>query len=161
MSITSVCSGPPSRLGIPGPEAEIVARWRGRALGRFVLTPTPGDPISQERRAVACAPRDGRRGRTRERQTGRLVRGQFRVYLGSAPGVGKTYRMLDEGWRRRDRGTDVVIGYVETHRRPKTDAQVRDLEIVPRVTYDYRGAELRRDGSRGDPRAQARGRPRR
>jgi two-component system sensor histidine kinase KdpD len=38
------------------------------------------------------------------------MRGQLRVYLGSAPGVGKTYRMLDEGWRRRRRGTDVVIG---------------------------------------------------
>jgi two-component system sensor histidine kinase KdpD len=69
-----------------------------------------------------------------------VARGQLRVYLGSAPGVGKTYRMLDEGWRRRERGTDVVIGYVETHKRPKTDALVRDLEIVPRVTYDYRGA---------------------
>jgi two-component system sensor histidine kinase KdpD len=68
------------------------------------------------------------------------VRGQFRVYLGSAPGVGKTYRMLDEGWRRRERGTDVVIGYVETHRRPKTDAQVRDLEVVPRAIYEYRDA---------------------
>jgi two-component system sensor histidine kinase KdpD len=64
------------------------------------------------------------------------MRGQLRVYLGSAPGVGKTYRMLDEGWRRRDRGTDVVIGYVETHHRPKTDAQVRDIEVVPRVTHD-------------------------
>jgi two-component system sensor histidine kinase KdpD len=68
------------------------------------------------------------------------MRGQFRVYLGSAPGVGKTYRMLDEGWRRRERGTDVVIGYVETHKRPKTDAQVRDLEVVPRATYEYRDA---------------------
>jgi two-component system sensor histidine kinase KdpD len=64
------------------------------------------------------------------------------VYLGSAPGVGKTYRMLDEGWRRRERGTDVVIGYVETHKRPKTDAQVRDLELVPRAKYEYRGAVL-------------------
>jgi two-component system sensor histidine kinase KdpD len=71
-----------------------------------------------------------------------VARGQLRVYLGSAPGVGKTYRMLDEGWRRRERGTDVVIGYVETHSRPKTDALVRDLEIVPRVTYEYRGAAL-------------------
>jgi two-component system sensor histidine kinase KdpD len=50
--------------------------------------------------------------------------------------------MLDEGWRRRDRGTDVVIGYVETHHRPKTDAQVRDIEVVPRVTHDYRGATI-------------------
>jgi len=71
-----------------------------------------------------------------------MARGQLRVYLGSAPGVGKTYRMLDEGWRRRERGTDVVIGYVETHHRPSTDAQVRDLEIVPRVTREYRGAQL-------------------
>jgi two-component system sensor histidine kinase KdpD len=50
--------------------------------------------------------------------------------------------MLDEGFRRRLRGTDVVIGYVETHGRPNTDSQVRDLEIVPRVTREYRGAEL-------------------
>ena len=64
------------------------------------------------------------------------------MYLGSAPGVGKTYRMLDEGWRRRERGTDVVIGYVEKHHRPSTDAQVRDLEIVPRTTREYRGAQL-------------------
>ena len=71
-----------------------------------------------------------------------MARGQLRVYLGSAPGVGKTYRMLDEGWRRRARGTDVVIGYVETHQRSSTDALVRDLEVVPRVTREYRGAQL-------------------
>jgi two-component system sensor histidine kinase KdpD len=71
-----------------------------------------------------------------------MARGELRVYLGSAPGVGKTYRMLDEGFRRRLRGTDVVIGYVETHGRPNTDSQVRDLEIVPRVTREYRGAAL-------------------
>jgi two-component system sensor histidine kinase KdpD len=71
-----------------------------------------------------------------------MARGEFRVYLGSAPGVGKTYRMLDEGWRRRERGTDVVIGYVETHHRPNTDALLRDLEIVPRVTREYRDIEL-------------------
>src|SRR6202789_788565 len=72
--------------------------------------------------------------------TGSMQRGVLRVYLGSAPGVGKTYRMLDEGGRRRERGTDVVIGYVETHRRPQTDAQVRDLEVVPRAIYEYRDA---------------------
>jgi two-component system sensor histidine kinase KdpD len=71
-----------------------------------------------------------------------MVRGQLRVYLGSAPGVGKTYHMLDEGWRRRNRGTDVVIGYVETHQRPSTDALIRDLEVVPRETREYRGASL-------------------
>lgn len=71
-----------------------------------------------------------------------MARGQLRVYLGSAPGVGKTYRMLDEGYRRRERGTDVVIGYVETHHRPLTDALVRDLEVVARVRRTYRDVEL-------------------
>ncbi len=69
-----------------------------------------------------------------------MQRGVLRVYLGSAPGVGKTYRMLDEGWRRRERGTDVVVAYVETHGRALTEAQLRDLEVIPRVTREYRGA---------------------
>src|SRR5436853_6006766 len=67
-------------------------------------------------------------------------RGRLRVYLGAAPGVGKTYAMLDEGWRRKERGTDVVIGFIETHSRPNTAAQLRDLEVVPRRRLDYRGA---------------------
>ena len=69
-------------------------------------------------------------------------RGQLRVYLGSAPGVGKTFAMLDEGRRRLDRGTDVVVGYVETHGRPNTAKQLEGLEVVPRRTVNYRGAEL-------------------
>src|SRR6478736_6800315 len=48
--------------------------------------------------------------------------------------------MLDEGWRRHGRGTDVVVGFVETHRRPKTQAQLRDLEVLPRRQVEYRGA---------------------
>ncbi|HEV2426830.1 MAG TPA: universal stress protein, partial [Acidimicrobiales bacterium] len=71
-----------------------------------------------------------------------MARGVLRVYLGAAPGVGKTYRMLDEGWRRKERGTDVVVGYVETHDRPLTRAQLRDLEVVPRTAREYRGATL-------------------
>src|SRR6202011_4807781 len=67
-----------------------------------------------------------------------MARGKLRIYLGAAPGVGKTFAMLDEGWRRRGRGTDVVIGYVETHNRPKTAAQIRDLEVIPRAKLDYR-----------------------
>ncbi|HEX3906324.1 MAG TPA: DUF4118 domain-containing protein [Mycobacteriales bacterium] len=67
-------------------------------------------------------------------------RGTLRVYLGCAPGVGKTYAMLDEAHRRRARGTDIVIGYVETHGRAKTIAMVGDLEVVPRATLSYRGA---------------------
>ena len=71
-----------------------------------------------------------------------MARGKLRIYLGAAPGVGKTYDMLDEGWRRRERGTDVVIGYVETYGRPKTIAQLRDLEIIPRKRIPYRGGVL-------------------
>lgn len=68
-----------------------------------------------------------------------MDRGRLRVYLGAAPGVGKTYAMLDEGHRRVERGTDLVVGYVETHGRPKTEAGVGDLEVVPRRQVAYRG----------------------
>ncbi|WP_436701452.1 DUF4118 domain-containing protein [Nocardioides sp. BYT-33-1] len=67
------------------------------------------------------------------------ARGRLRVYLGAAPGVGKTYAMLDEGHRRRGRGTDVVVGYVETHGRSKTIGALGDLEVVPRRRVAYRG----------------------
>lgn len=65
-------------------------------------------------------------------------RGRLRIYLGMAAGVGKTYAMLNEGRRRQARGTDVVIGYVETHHRPITEAQIGDLEVVPRKKLPYR-----------------------
>ena len=71
-----------------------------------------------------------------------MARGRLRVYLGAAPGVGKTYAMLAEGWRRRHRGTDVVVGYVESHGRAATEAQLGDLPVVPRRTVEYRGATL-------------------
>ena len=67
-----------------------------------------------------------------------MARGRLRIYLGAAPGVGKTFAMLDEGWRRKGRGTDVVVGFVETHNRPRTAAQIRNLEVVPRTTRSYR-----------------------
>ena len=68
-----------------------------------------------------------------------MARGKLRLYLGAAPGVGKTYAMLNEGWRRKERGTDVVVGWVEDHGRPQTDAQIRDLPVFPRRTVEYRG----------------------
>jgi two-component system, OmpR family, sensor histidine kinase KdpD len=67
---------------------------------------------------------------------------QLRVYLGAAPGVGKTYKMLEEGHRRKARGTDVVIGLCECHGRPMTEALVAGLEVVPRRVISYRGAEF-------------------
>jgi two-component system sensor histidine kinase KdpD len=78
-----------------------------------------------------------------------MARGKLRIYLGAAPGVGKTYAMLNEGWRAHSRGKDVVIGYVETYDRPNTRAQIRDLEVLPRAKLEYRGQvfeEMDRDG---------------
>ena len=68
------------------------------------------------------------------------ARGRLRIYLGAAPGVGKTYAMLGEGQRRRQRGTDVVVGLVESHGRSHTEEMVGGLEVVPRRTLEYRGA---------------------
>src|SRR6266853_1701016 len=64
--------------------------------------------------------------------------GTLRIYLGSAAGVGKTYAMLCEGHRRAERGTDVVIAYVEPHGRPRTAELVEGLEVVPRARLPYR-----------------------
>ncbi|WP_433393182.1 DUF4118 domain-containing protein [Micromonospora sp. KLBMP9576] len=71
-----------------------------------------------------------------------MPRGELRIYLGAAPGVGKTYAMLEEAHRRAERGTDVVIGFVETHGRPHTAAMIGELEQMPRRTVHYRGAEF-------------------
>jgi two-component system, OmpR family, sensor histidine kinase KdpD len=67
-------------------------------------------------------------------------RGQLRVYLGAAPGVGKTYAMLGEAHRRAGRGTDVAVGYVETHGRARTAALLEGLEAIPRRTTTYWGS---------------------
>jgi two-component system sensor histidine kinase KdpD len=75
----------------------------------------------------------------RLRSEGAGARGRLRIYLGMAPGVGKTYKMLDEGHRRVGRGTDLVVGFVEAHGRPRTLEQLDGLEIVPRRRIEYRG----------------------
>jgi two-component system sensor histidine kinase KdpD len=69
-------------------------------------------------------------------------RGRLKIFLGAAPGVGKTYEMLSEGAARRRSGTDVVVGVVETHGRAETEALTRDLEILPRRAIDYEGRTL-------------------
>jgi two-component system sensor histidine kinase KdpD len=74
--------------------------------------------------------------RARTEETG--GRGRLRIYLGMAPGVGKTFRMLEEGHRRVERGTDLVVGFVEAHNRPHTLELLDKLEIVPRRRIDYR-----------------------
>ncbi|GAA4476085.1 sensor histidine kinase KdpD [Rhodococcus olei] len=69
-------------------------------------------------------------------------RGELRIYLGAAPGVGKTYAMLGEAHRRRERGTDVVAAVVETHGRARTAAQIGDLEVIPPKIIEYRGTSM-------------------
>lgn len=69
-------------------------------------------------------------------------RGKLKIYIGSAAGTGKTYRMLQEAHDLRRRGVDIVVGFVETHNRAETDAQIGDLEVVPRTKIEYRGVTL-------------------
>jgi len=76
------------------------------------------------------------------RHNGGVTRGRLRIYLGAAPGVGKTYAMLGEAHRRLERGTDVVVGFVETHDRRHTADMISGLEVVPRRNVDYRGARF-------------------
>ncbi|MFI7289201.1 histidine kinase, partial [Streptomyces anulatus] len=68
-----------------------------------------------------------------------MGRGKLRIYVGAAPGVGKTYAMLSEAHRRLERGTDVVIGFVEHHDRPRTEVMLHGLELLPRRELEYRG----------------------
>ena len=72
----------------------------------------------------------------------REARGRLKVFLGAAPGVGKTYEMLSDAAQRRNSGTDVVIGVVETHGRQETQARVTGFEIIPRRSIAYQGRTL-------------------
>ncbi|MFF3275249.1 ATP-binding protein [Streptomyces chrestomyceticus] len=69
-----------------------------------------------------------------------MARGKLRIYLGAAPGVGKTYSMLSEAHRRVERGTDVVVAFVEHHDRPRTEVMLHGLEQTRRVELEYRGS---------------------
>src|SRR5687767_9718258 len=69
-----------------------------------------------------------------------MGRGRLRIYLGAAPGVGKTYAMLSEAHRRVERGTDCVVAFVEHHARPRTEVMLHGLEMVPRRELEYRGS---------------------
>jgi len=75
--------------------------------------------------------------RLQDRQRSRL-----RVYIGAAPGVGKSYQMLRDAHLLRERGLDVVAGFVETYGRPDTEAQIGSLEVIPRKRVPYRGVEI-------------------
>ncbi len=73
----------------------------------------------------------------------RRHQGRLKVFFGAAPGVGKTYAMLEAARRKRDEGADVVAGIVETHGRPETGALLEGIETVPRRSIEYRGARLK------------------
>jgi two-component system sensor histidine kinase KdpD len=94
-----------------------------------MVDPAPGDLASTQERMRSDAHRPQQRGR-------------HKVFLGMAAGVGKTYRMLQEGQAEAEAGRDVVIGYLEPHRRPDTSAQAAGLEVVPRRRVIYRDMPL-------------------
>jgi two-component system sensor histidine kinase KdpD len=116
--------------GRPDPE-ELLRRYGLRDSDLEASAPVPVVPGG----GTSIAPQPAPAGYAQRR-------GRLRVYLASAAGAGKTYAMLGEGHRREGRGTDVVIGYVETHARPQTQAQIGDLETVPREKVEYRGVTL-------------------
>src|SRR5713101_4183252 len=119
----------PREEGRPDPE-ELLRRYslRDRDLEAPPAAPAPGT-------GARVAPQPAAEGYPHRR-------GRLRVYLASAAGAGKTYTMLNEGHHRESRGTDVVVGYVETHGRPQTQAQLGDLEVIPRKQVTYRGVTL-------------------
>jgi two-component system sensor histidine kinase KdpD len=77
-----------------------------------------------------------------QKEDARKKRGKLKVFFGMAPGVGKTYAMLEAARRELATGRDVVIGYVETHGRKETDALTEGLPVIPRLSSDYRGVAL-------------------
>ena len=77
-----------------------------------------------------------------QKQDAKARRGKLKVFLGMAPGVGKTYAMLEAARRELAAGRDVVIGYVETHGRKETDALTVGLPLIPRRGMEHRGVAL-------------------
>ena len=69
-------------------------------------------------------------------------RGQLKIFLGAAPGVGKTYAMLEDARRRISEGVDVLAGVIETHGRAETEAMLRDMPVLPRRAVYYQGRIL-------------------
>jgi two-component system sensor histidine kinase KdpD len=78
-----------------------------------------------------------------KKEEARQVRGRLTIYFGAAPGVGKTYAMLADARLRRQDGRNIVVGYVDTHGRPETEALLEGLEIIPPRLVEYRGIQLK------------------
>jgi two-component system sensor histidine kinase KdpD len=101
----------------------------GLALETESIEALAGRDVLEPELAPSWTPEEARRRKS----------APLRMYLGAAPGVGKTYAMLSEGRRRRDRGTDVAVGFVATYGRKQTIAMLEGLEIVPMQELEYRG----------------------
>ena len=140
----------PAKCGTTGrqslqnaPAAPLGACWSASLLpARLVMDDLFGD--SALRRCPTPPPTD-RAPRTSSSSSRKGKRGRLKLYIGFAAGVGKTYRMLEEAHALRERGVDVVIGFVETHGRAETAALVDGLEVVPR-----RHGRVPRRHDRGD-----------
>src|SRR5450432_3350119 len=115
--------------------------WRASASSSMT-TSMVGRSASLARRRSTSSISTSRSTGCGSRYRSPVAKGDLRIYLGAAPGVGKTFAMLNEGWRGATRGKDVVVGFVETHGRANTAAQVRDLEVVPRKKIEYRGTQF-------------------
>ena len=76
------------------------------------------------------------------RETDRRREGQLKIFFGAAPGVGKTYAMLQSAQQKMAEGVEVVVGLVETHKRKETEALLVGLEVIPRHKLEYRGVSL-------------------
>jgi two-component system, OmpR family, sensor histidine kinase KdpD len=90
----------------------------------------------------ATSPVDAPSGAPRPSAADETARGRYKIFVGMAAGVGKTYRMLQEGHAEAEAGRDVVIGFLESHGRKETEAQAEGLEVVPRRRVTYRGTVL-------------------
>ena len=88
-------------------------------------------------------------------------RARLRIYIGAAPGVGKTFQMLEDAHQLKTQGLDIVIGIIEPHGRAETEVLIGDLECIPLRRIEYRGGNACRDGRRLGDRAQAGDRNRR
>ena len=77
-----------------------------------------------------------------QEQEARAKRGKLKIFFGAAPGVGKTYAMLSAARAKVKEGVDLVIGYVQPHMRPETQALVLGLELLPQREIEYRGTHL-------------------
>ena len=132
-------------------DSPTMVRLGGRAADQCSGTepragPLPeGGVISDGRKRTSHCRTDARAAEDRRRRgiRPRLVRGKLKLFFGYAAGVGKTYSMLQEARRLAESGADIVVGYVEPHGRPETEALLEGLEVLPPLEVTYRGAWLR------------------